>query len=45
MQSRNQYLTVLRESYLKAGTKKEETQILDEYRCNTAPAYFPVESE
>ena len=38
MQSRNQYLTVLRESYLKARTKKEKTQILHEYCRNTGQA-------
>ena len=31
MESRNQYLRVLRERYLKARTKKEKAQILDEY--------------
>ena len=31
MQSRNQYLKVLRERYLKGRTKKEKSQILDEY--------------
>ena len=31
MQSRNQYLRVLRERYLKARTKKGKTQILHEY--------------
>ena len=31
MQSRNQYLKVLRERYLKAKAKEEKTQILDEY--------------
>ncbi len=30
MESRNQYLKVLRERYLKARAKKEKTQILDE---------------
>jgi len=35
MQSRNQYLKVLRERYLKAKAKKEKTQILDEYCHNT----------
>lgn len=34
-QSRNQYLRILRERYLKAKSKKEETQILNEYCCNT----------
>ncbi len=38
MQSRNQYLKVLRESYLKAKAKKEKTQILDEYCRNTGQA-------
>ena len=38
MQSRNQYLTVLRESYLKARTKKEKPQILHEYCRNTGQA-------
>ena len=37
-QSRNQYLRVLRGSYVKARTKKEKTQILDEYCCNTGQA-------
>ena len=35
MQSRNQYLKVLRERYLKAKAKKEKTQILGEYCRNT----------
>jgi hypothetical protein len=35
MRSRNQYPKVLRKRYLKAGTKKEKTQILDEYCLNT----------
>src|SRR4030043_111453 len=35
MQSRNQYLKVLRERYLRARVKKEKTQILDEYCRNT----------
>ena len=38
MQSRNQYLKVLRERYLKAKAKKEKTQILDEYCRNTGQA-------
>jgi len=38
MQSRNQYLKVLRERYLKAKAKKEKTQILDEYCHNTGQA-------
>ena len=38
MYSRNQYLKVLRERYLKARTKKEKTQILDEYCRNTDQA-------
>jgi len=38
MQSRNQYLRVLRESYLKARAKKEKTLILDEYCRNTGQA-------
>ena len=38
MDSRNQYLKVLRERYLKARTKKEKAQILDEYCCNTGQA-------
>ena len=37
MQSRNQYLKVLRERYLKAKAKKK-TQILDEYCYNTSQA-------
>jgi hypothetical protein len=36
MYSRNEYLKVLRERYLKAKTKKEKSQILDEYCRNTA---------
>ena len=31
MHSRNEYLKVLRERYFKAKTKKEKSQILDEY--------------
>jgi len=38
MQSRNQYLKVLRERYLKAKAKKGKTQILDEYCHNTGQA-------
>ena len=38
MQSRSQYLRVLRERYLKAKSKKEKTQILDEYCRNTGQA-------
>ncbi len=38
MYSRNQYLKVLWERYLKAITKKEKAQILDEYCCNTGQA-------
>ena len=38
MDSRNQYLTVLRERYLKARGKKEKSQILDEYCRNTGQA-------
>ncbi len=38
MQSRNQYLKVLRERYMKARAKKEKTQILDEYCRNTGQA-------
>jgi len=38
MPSRNQYLKVLRERYLKAKAKKEKTQILDEYCHNTGQA-------
>jgi len=32
MHSRNEYLKVLREKYLKAKTKKEKSLILDESR-------------
>ena len=39
MESRNQYLRVLRERYLKVKTKKEKTQILDEYCWNTGQAW------
>ena len=35
MHSRNEYLKVLKESYFKAKTKKEKSQILDEYCRNT----------
>ena len=35
MHSRDEYLKVLREGYFKAGSKKETSQILDEYCCNT----------
>ncbi len=38
MQSRNQYLKVLRGRYLKAKAKKEKAQILDEYCRNTGQA-------
>ena len=38
MYSRNQYLKVLRGRYLKAITRKEKTQILDEYCYNTGQA-------
>ena len=38
MHSRNEYLKVLRERYLKAKTKKEKSQILDEYCRNTGQA-------
>jgi len=38
MESRNQYLGVLRERYLRAKAKKEKVQILDEYCCNTGQA-------
>lgn len=35
MHSRNQYLKVLRERYLKTKSKKEKGKILDEYCKNT----------
>ena len=36
MHSRNEYLKVVRESYLKVkGDKREKSRILDEYCCNT----------
>jgi hypothetical protein len=35
MHSRNEYLKVIRERYYKAKRKKERSQILDEYCCNT----------
>ena len=38
MHSRNEYLKVLRERYLKARTRKEKSWILDEYCCNTGQA-------
>jgi len=33
--SRNEYLKVARERYFKCKTKKEKSEILDEYCCNT----------
>jgi hypothetical protein len=38
MHSRNEYLEVLRERYLKARARKEKSQILDEYCRNTGQA-------
>jgi len=38
MESRNQYLEVLRGRYLRAKAKKEKSQILDEYCRNTGQA-------
>ncbi len=38
MHSKNEYLKVLRGRYLKAKTKKEKSQILDEFCCNTGQA-------
>ena len=38
MHSRNEYLKVLRDRYLKARTREEKTQILDEYCGNTGQA-------
>ena len=38
MHSRNEYLKVLREKYLRARTRKEKTEILDEYCLNTGQA-------
>lgn len=35
MHSRNEYLKVIKESYLKARTRKEKTKLLDEYCRNT----------
>jgi len=37
MHSRNEYLkvVVVKERYFRARTKKEKSQILDEYCCNT----------
>src|SRR5512136_2306760 len=35
MHSRNEYLKVVKEKYFKAKTKKEKSQILDEYCGNT----------
>ena len=35
MHSRKEYLKVARERYFRAGTKKEKSQILDEYCFNT----------
>jgi len=38
MQSRNQYLKVLRERYLKAKTRNEKAEIPDEYCRNAGQA-------
>lgn len=38
MRSRNEYLRVLRDKYLKSKTRKEKTRILDEYCNNTGQA-------
>jgi len=38
MHSRNEYLKVLRERYLETATRKEKTEILDEYCHNTGQA-------
>lgn len=38
MQARKEYLMVMREKYYKAGTRKEKTQILNEYCSNTGQA-------
>jgi hypothetical protein len=38
MHSRNEYLKVLRENYLKAKSKREKSRILDEYCRNTGQA-------
>jgi hypothetical protein len=38
MHSRNEYLKVLREKYLKARTKKDKSLILDKYCGNTGQA-------
>jgi len=38
MESRNQYLKILREKYLNAKAKKENVQILDKYCRNTGQA-------
>ncbi len=38
MHSRNEYLKVLRERYLKASIRKEKPQLLDEYCGNTGQA-------
>jgi hypothetical protein len=38
MQAKREYLMVMREKYYKAGSKKEKTQILDEYCRNTGQA-------
>ncbi len=38
MHSRNEYLKVLRGTYLKAKTRKEKSCILDEYCGNTGQA-------
>ena len=38
MESRNQYLEVLRERYLRAKAREERGQILDEYCRNTGQA-------
>jgi hypothetical protein len=38
MHSRNEYLKVLRERYVKAKTKKEKSRIMDEYCLDTGQA-------
>ena len=35
MHSRNEYLRVIRETYLKLKTRKEKSQLLDEHCSNT----------
>jgi len=44
MHSRNEYLKVIREKYFKVRTKKEKSQILNEYCSNTGQSRKHVSS-